>query len=113
MRKIIISLMTLFALSVGSAFAGAGHDHGPITPISQAEASQKAVGIVAKIVESGKIDASWAEVKPDVAEKKEYQHGPEWLVTFTNPKAEDPAKQTLYVFLSSGGKYLAANFTGK
>ncbi len=113
MRKIIIGLLTLFAFSTASAFAGAGHDHGPTTPVTKAEAIQTASGIVAKIVEKGNLDASWSQVKTKRAEKKQYKNGPEWVVTFNNPRAENPEEQTLYVFLSLGGKYLAANFTGE
>lgn len=112
MRKVIIGLLALFTLSAASAFAGAGHDHGPSKPVTEAEALQKASGIVAKMVEKGKVEPSWAGVKATGAEKKQYKNGPEWMVIFNNPKAQDPAKQTLYVFLSLGGTYLAANFTG-
>ena len=34
-------------------------------------------------------------------------------MTFKNPAVSDPAKGTLYVFLSLPGNYIAANFTGQ
>ncbi len=112
MRKLIICLLTAFALSVTSAYAGPGHSHGPVTPITEKQALENATGIVNSIVQKGKIEASWAEVKPTEAKKKKFKHSQEWVITFSNPKVTDQEKKTLYVFLSLDGHYLAANFSG-
>lgn len=37
----------------------------------------------------------------------------EWVVVFVNDKIADTDKQKLYVFLTLGGDYIAANYTGK
>lgn len=114
MRKIVLCLLTLFALSTATAtaFAGAGHSHGPSTPITKQEALEKAADVVKNLVAKGKIDASWAVVTPASGEQKKSSFGPEWVVAFNNPKITDSAKQTLYVFFTLEGKYKAANYTG-
>ena len=45
--------------------------------------------------------------------KKQVSNRFEWVVSYKNHAVEDKSKQTLYVFLSVTGEYLAANFTGK
>ena len=113
MRRFIICLITIFALSATSVYAGAGkgHSHGPVTPVSEEQALKNALSAVTSIVQKDKIDVSWADIKPADAKKKQFKNGLEWVVTFNNPKVEDK-KRTLYVFLSLGGQYLGANFTG-
>jgi len=87
---------------------GHGHDHEMM--LDKAQITEKASGYVAKLVEKGKLDSSWQGIPP--AEIKE-NDAHEWVVTFSNPRIEDPEKQTLYMFLSLSGKYIAANFTGR
>ena len=62
---------------------------------------------------SGKIDAAWKAVKLDKAETVEGQKMKEWKLSFKNPAEKDAAKQTLYMFYSLTGNFIAANFTGK
>ncbi len=113
MRRIITCLVVLLTFSVTGAYAGAGHSHAPKTKITETQVLSKATSIVTDIVQKGKLDASWAEIKPALAEKRTFKNRPEWVITFNNPKEEDKEKQTLYVFLSLYGDYLAANHTGK
>ncbi len=110
------SLLTLIFLFGQTALAGPGHghshdhDHGPIT---SEQAVSKATKHVQKLIKNKKIDSSWSVVKSKSVEEKSYGHGPEWVVTFENQSIEDPEKQTLYVFYTINGKYLASNFTGQ
>lgn len=111
----LLVLMFLFGQTV---FAGPGgghsHDHGHLHgPISSEQAVKKATKHVQKLVKKGKIDASWSGVASKSVEEKSFGHGPEWVVTFENKAAEDPEKQTLYVFYTINGKYLASNFSGQ
>jgi hypothetical protein len=111
----LLVLMFLFGQTV---FAGPGgghsHDHGHHHgPISSEQAVKKATKHVQKLVKTGKIDSSWSGVSSKSVEEKSYGHGPEWVVTFENKSIEDPEKQTLYVFYTINGKYLASNFTGQ
>ena len=113
MRKIFICLLTLLAFTGTTAYAGAGHSHGPVTQISESQALEKATSHVHNFVKKGKLDPSWSEVRPTAGVKKQAKLGQEWVVTFDNLKIEDKAKKTLYVFLDLGGEYIAANFSGK
>ena len=113
MRKIIICLLTVFALSGTLAYAGSGHSHShaPAAPVTENQAIEKAAGVVTNIVQKGKLEASWADVKPTEAKKKMNKHGEEWVVSFSNPQATDQEKKALFVFLSLDGQYLGASFS--
>ena len=103
--------LSLFSLV---AVAGSGHDHGHShDPVSQLQAEDVAMKSVAKLVEKGKIDKSWKSIGVTKSMKKDFSGHMEWVISFKNEKISDPAKQTLFVFLTEGGEYLAANYTGK
>ena len=110
-QAIIITLMlSLFSLV---AMAGAGHDHGHShDPVSQSQAEEIATKNVSRLADSGKIDKSWKSIKATKSEQKDFSGHMEWVVVFNNKNISDSAKQTLYIFLDLGGKYLAANYTG-
>ena len=117
MRKIMI-VVTLCTLSwvTAPAFSGPGpgHEHSHAQgPISEETVKQKATKQVADLVKKGKIDKSWSEIKPAKAHQKTFKKDPEWVVVFANSAAPDKAKQTLYLFYTLDGHYMAANFTGK
>lgn len=98
-----------------TAMAGSGHDHGHShsnAPVNQATATTTATTIVAEFVKRKKLGESWASIKAGSVEKKEYKGSSEWVVSFVNDKITDPAKRTLYVFLTLTGDYIAANYTG-
>ena len=109
MRNISTALLvsSLFFVSPVTAYAhgSIGH-HGTI---SATEIAKKATEKVQSLVESGKLDKSWADVQYD----KVTSNGKEWVVTFINNKISDKAKQTLHVFMGDDGTYIATNFTGK
>ncbi len=113
MRRIIICLAVLLAFSVTGASAGSGHSHSPKTDaITESQASTEATRIVSEIVQRGKLDDSWAQVRPSDVQKKTFKNNLEWVITFNNPGEKNTEKQKLYVFLSLYGDYLAANHTG-
>ena len=43
----------------------------------------------------------------------EGKKGKEWKVTFKDPAAKDKTKETLYMFFTQPGNFIAANFTGQ
>jgi len=90
--------------------AGGSHSHGPI---SSDAAVKKATTKVTSLIEGGKLDKSWANLKAVGATQKDFGKGPEWVVTFKNDTVSDATKQTLYLFYSLDGTYIATNFTGK
>lgn len=112
MRKIFICLVTLFAFTGTAVYAGSGHSHAPSTPVTKTQALEKATSLVKSFVKKEKLDSSWAEVAPTACIKKQMKSGQEWVITFDNPKVEDKEKQTLYVFLTLAGEYIAANYSG-
>lgn len=110
MRNLLTAVVFGFTMIATPAFAGAGHSHDPVTKEQvSAMASKKRD----QLVQAGKIDKSWSAVAVSSVEQKTYGKKPEWVVTFRNDKASDPAKRTLYMFYALDGHYLASNFTGK
>lgn len=102
-------LLSLLFFVPAIALAGAGHSH---ATISGTEAQIKAIQKVKQLIDSGKIDKTWATIKSSSITRKDYGHGLEWVITFKNDKVSDTLKQTLYLFYSQDGHYLAANFDG-
>lgn len=104
---------TLIATPAAMAAEGSScHFHGNKTA-SEAVVTQCADQRKASLVKAGKLDASWQAVKLDKAELVEGQKGKEWKVTFKNPAVTDAVKQTLYIFFSQPGNFIAANHTGQ
>jgi len=102
------------------AMAGSGHDHGHSHddghshgPVDQSTAKKNAEKIVESLVKKNKVDESWAAISAASVEKKEFNGKSEWVVVFVNEKISNADKQKLYVFLTMGGDYVAANFSGK
>lgn len=116
MRNIIFSILMLLSFGVSQAIAGSGHDHGhghSHGPVTEAEAVKRATQKVGQLAKAGKIDPTWATVTYSTVQQKSYGQGPEWVVTFNNDKVADSSKQTLYLFYTLSGNYLAANYTGQ
>lgn len=109
MRNLIFVLILAMGFYSINAVAGGGHAH---DTISSDDAVTKATQKVKQLAESGKIEPSWTNATHASVEKKTYAKGPEWVVTFTNTQVADASKQTLYVFFSLDGHYIAANFSG-
>jgi hypothetical protein len=105
---------TLFAST--NAFAGADahcHFHGN-KPAAEATVIQCATQYKDKLVEGGKLEMSWQAVsKVDKLEQVDGKRSKEWKVSFKNPTAADKTKDTLYLFYSLPGNFIAANHTGQ
>ena len=118
MRLTTLIFGFILSLSTFSAMAGSGHDHDhghshSYTPVNQEKAQANATEIVVALVNRSKLDISWESIKASSVEKITVQGNPEWKVVFVNKSIADAKKQKLYVFLTLGGDYIAANFTGK
>ena len=116
MKKFVTAAIFIVALA-GSAPAlanegGSCHFHGS-KPAPEKVVIDCATQRKALLIKDGKLDKTWETVKHDKVEQVEGKKGKEWKVTFKNPAVSDPAKSTLYVFLSQPGNYIAANFTGQ
>lgn len=117
MKQLLTSLFlfVLFFSSATMAGPGTGHEHGhehSHGPVSSDEVISRASKKVVQLVGKGKIEPSWSGIKASSAVQKNYSKGPEWVVTFKNSKIKDRKKQTLYLFYSLDGHYIAANYTG-
>ena len=116
LKTILLGLMVgLFSIV---AVAGGGHDHGyghshSHGPVDQDIAKVNATKIVHALANRKVVDESWLSVAEGKAEKKVFKGNPEWVVTFLNNKLADKEKRKLYIFLTLGGDYIAANYTGK
>ena len=116
MKKIIFASLTLSTVLWTSAvFASAGgscHFHGNK---SAADATVSGCAVQRKdaLVKSGKLDASWSAVKPEKIEAVEGKKGKEWRVTFKDAAAKDKTKETLTMFFTMPGNFIAANFTDR
>lgn len=116
MNKLLLALAaaTGFALCSPALADGQGscHFHG-----AKAATQDTVAGCAVKrrqtLVASGKIDKSWQAIQPTGFEQVDGQRGKEWKVTFKNPAAADKTKETLYMFFTLQGNFIAANFTGK
>lgn len=91
---------------------GSCHFHGSKTTTDAVVidcATQRKNELIAK----GKLDKTWQSVKHDKAELVEGKKGKEWRVTFKDATAKDKAQETLYMFFTAPGNFVAANFTGQ
>lgn len=114
MKLRTLSLGIILSFFSITAMAGSGHDHGHFNvPVNMSTARTNATNIVKSLIKRNKLDKSWGSITSSLVEKKTYEGKQEWEVTFVNDKTIDPAKKTLYVFLTLGGDYIAANHTGK
>lgn len=114
----IISLLIAVMGFITPVHAGTGHSHDKDGghshgPISASTAKARATKTMLNLAKRGVIDKSWTSIKPAKAENKTFSKGPEWVVSFNNDKIKDKAKQTLYIFYTLNGSYIAANYTGK
>jgi hypothetical protein len=116
MKHILIAsaFATAFAMTAPAVASEGGscHFHGS-KPAEEKTVVGCAVQRKDGLVANGKIDAAWKSIKHDKVEQVDGKNGKEWKVTFTDPAAKDKAKETLYVFFTLPGNFVAANFTGK
>jgi hypothetical protein len=115
--KKVLSLAAVFlcgALAAPAAFADEGgrcHFHGAkpaVETVVRDCASQRK----AALVKAGKLDKNWQALAVDKVEQVDGKKGKEWKVTFKDPAAKDKSRETLYMFFTLPGNFIAANFTG-
>lgn len=116
-NRFILSATLMVALSMSSAArAGADaacHFHGS-KPAAEATVIQCATQYKDQLVEGGKLDKSWRTItKVDKVEQVDGKRSKEWKLSFKNPAAPDKSKDTLYLFYSLPGNFIAANHTGQ
>ena len=117
MKSILIaSAFAASLLASTGAYAGADascHFHGS-KPASETTLIQCATQYKDKLVEGGKLEKSWQAVsKVDKLEQIDGKRSKEWKLSFRNPGAADKTKDTLYLFYTLPGNFIAANHTGQ
>lgn len=88
-----------------------GHSHSN-PPVSQVVEKEKATKMVARLIDSKKLDVSWSSAKASSAKKVILKGYHEWEVIFVNKNITDPTKQKIYVFLTLSGEHVAINHSG-
>ena len=109
-----LALITAFG-AAPAAFAGGDgdcHFHGA-KPSTEATVVGCANQRKESLVGSGKIDKSWQAIKHAKAEMVDGKKNREWRVTFNDAAAKDKSRETLYMFFTLPGNFIAANFTGQ
>ena len=101
-----------FSLPAFASDADDCHFHGS-KAASQASVSGSAVKRQQGLITGGKIDKSWQSIKPAAFEQVDGQRGKEWKVTFKDPAATAKTHETLCMFFTAQGGFIAANFAGK
>lgn len=116
MKNFLMAMIAIAGLG-GAGLVVAGEDASCHFHGNKAAASATVIDCAAKrkaaLVSSGKIDKSWLAIKHENIEQVEGKKGKEWQVTFTDMGAKDTSLQTLYMFFTPPGNFVAANFTGK
>lgn len=113
MKKLLGTFLLLSLISITPTFAGTGHSHAQEKAITTEEVTSLASQNIQRLIDAEKIDPSWKEVDINKIEQKTFGHDPEWVVEYKNGKISEASKQTLYMFFSIGGRYLATNYTGE
>jgi len=113
---IVTSALAAALLSSTGAFAGADascHFHGS-KPAAEATVVQCATQYKDRLVEGGKLEKSWQAVsKVDKLEPVDGKRSKEWKSSFKNPAAPDKTKDTLYLFYTLPGNFVAAHHSGQ
>ncbi|MCW5645183.1 MAG: hypothetical protein KIT63_24035 [Rhodoferax sp.] len=107
-----IVMSTWVAQPAIAAEGGSCHFHGS-KPAAEATVLGCAQQRKEFLVKTGKLDATWMAIKHDKIEAVEGKKGKEWKVSFKDPAAKDKSKETLYVFFTVTGNFIAANYTGQ
>ncbi len=112
----VVAALTLGALSSSPLLAsgdGECHFHGN-KPAVEATVLTCAEMHKGRLIKKGTIDATWATIKHETIQQVENKSGKtEWKVAFKDAFAKDKTKESLYMFFSLPGNFLASNFTGK
>jgi hypothetical protein len=97
---------------------GQPHSHGPGTKphthaVSQEDILRRALVERDRLIREEKVDPSWKTVETPLLQRKEFKGRNEWVATFEHPAPPEKGKEKLYIFLTLGGRFVAANYTGR
>jgi len=108
MKNIIKKLLITLLLGLTPAFASGGHSHDASEYVIENNAKYE----LGKLIKKGKFNNSWKEAKKVKMIKQGLPFNKEWVVGFKNNTVADVNKQTVYIYLTTYGKYKGANYKG-
>ncbi|MFM2057190.1 MAG: hypothetical protein RLY71_1575 [Pseudomonadota bacterium] len=117
MKTVLIASAFAAFLSLSTG-ARAGEDanchfHGN-KPAAEATIVRCATEYKDRLVQGGKLEKTWQAVtKVDQMAQVDGPRNKEWKLSFKNSAAADKSKDTLYLFYSLAGNFIAANHTGQ
>ncbi len=111
----IVAALAISTLSSAPLFADGGgdcHFHGN-KPAVEETVLNCAEKHKTRLIQKGTIESTWTTIKHESIQQVEAKSGKkEWKVIFKDAFAKDKAKETLYMFFSLPGNFLATNYTG-
>ena len=115
--KNLFTIATLVATLNFAPAAFAGEDSSCHFHGSKPAAESSVVGCANQrrdaLVKSGKLSPAWTTIKHDQLALVDGQKGKEWKISFKDVAAQDKTKETLYMFFTQAGNFIAANHSGK
>ena len=115
--KKLFTIATLVATLNFAPAAFAGEDSSCHFHGSKPAAESTVVGCANQrrdaLVKSGKLSPAWTTIKHDQLALVDGQKGKEWKISFKDVAAQDKTKETLYMFFTQAGNFIAANHSGK
>lgn len=115
--KNLFTIATLVATLNFAPAAFAGEDSSCHFHGSKPAAESAVVGCANQrrdaLVKSGKLSPAWTTIKHDQLALVDGQKGKEWKISFKDVAAQDKTKETLYMFFTQAGNFIAANHSGK
>jgi hypothetical protein len=114
--KILILALTIAMMGAlpSRALADPGstcHFHGS-RPASEQTVMQCANIRKNTLIKAGKLDKTWSSAKNDSVALVKGKNGLEWRVVYTNIDEPNSEQNTLYLFFTPPGNFIAANFSG-
>lgn len=103
MKLTIKTLIITLLFAITPVFAGAGHSH----TVSKSTIEKNAKISLEKLVKKRKLESSWKSANLTSIKKQGYI-SKEWVVGFKN----SINKQTIYIYLTTYGKFIGANYSG-
>lgn len=115
--KHLFTIATIVAAIAVTPSALAGEDSSCHFHGSKSAAESTVIGCANQrrdaLVKSGKLTASWQTINHEQITLVDGQKGKEWKVSFKDAAAQDKTKETLYMFFTASGNFIAANHSGK
>lgn len=113
MKSIVFALALALSLPVAGVAIAHPEDEGFRQAATREQVKSVAKTAIDTMVLRKLIEPGWSDLEPVSATTRVANGYTEWVVTFENSRAADPAKRRVYVFINVYGDYLAANHTGE